>query len=162
MPRGSRVPAGAASLRIDPEASLRICLKQILGAYYQSLQSLIGPSAEGTDAEALHDLRTNARRIQTLLQLFHSCFSGKKAGGQAQSIRSLIRAAGRVREMDVFLSLLKDRRGSFSGSDRSALDLIAARTLRRQTDERRRLVRRLKRFESAQAGRDLRKFLASI
>lgn len=107
------------------------------------LRNLDG-SLSGENIEALHDLRTNARRIEAILQVFESYFKPRKVNRQKELFHSLVRSAGSVRDCDVFLGLLDSMQGADDGPDCVALNLLRARLVYKRNRDRPTLTRKLK------------------
>jgi CHAD domain-containing protein len=61
---------------------------------------------QSEDIEAIHRIRVASRRLRTALQLFKDCLPSKKTNLWNNQIRSLTRALGKARDIDVQCSLI--------------------------------------------------------
>ena len=56
-------------------------------------------------ADAVHDLRVSIRRFSSVLQVFPTCFSRKRAARGRKRLKTILKAAGEVRDRDIALGL---------------------------------------------------------
>lgn len=61
---------------------------------------------EAVDIEAIHRIRVASRRLRTALQLFKECLPAKRANQWNKQMRSLTKALGRARDIDVQYELV--------------------------------------------------------
>jgi CHAD domain-containing protein len=93
----------------------------------------------GGDADAVHDLRVAARRLEAALRVWAPA-AGRHAGRDARlEARRLRRAAGRARELEVHVAMLEERLLPEAGTDRPALLPLLER-LRAKRDREREAV----------------------
>jgi CHAD domain-containing protein len=134
----NRLRGPVNDLQDGTEQYLRKCFRVLI-------DNLEGSFSE-ENIESLHDFRTNARRIETIFQMFEKCFKPKKVGRQREIFRLIVRCAGCVREKDVFLRLLNRSMEAGNSAGSAAVNLVIARTLHEQRNDRLALSRQLKNF----------------
>jgi CHAD domain-containing protein len=124
----------------------------LLRARLRTLLRLLPAAQQGRD-EALHALRVAARRLDLAAGLLARRPDGTRVGRVRRCLRRLLRATGRARDLDVLLPLLASEAGA-AGDDTAA----CTRRLRaRRCSERRRLARRLARFDRGRLRRAVRR-----
>ena len=129
---------------LDPTESLKVCLRKIAQTRFQEIFSYEHSTLEGTDIEALHDMRVSARRLRAVLRIFRDCFPRKKFKKQDQKLQEIIRSLGAVREQDVFIQMLDDYRKPLKPQEGKVIDLLLAREQGMRLVLKRRMVRNLK------------------
>lgn len=112
---------------LNPSQPLNICLQKILRTRFDEMISFERGTIEGTDIEALHDMRVASRRVQAVLKIFRGAFPKKKFKAEYAEIRSLISALGSVRDYDVFIEKLEKFKSLHPSGDKRALDLLIIR-----------------------------------
>jgi len=98
---------------------------------------------DGTDIEALHDMRVASRRVQAVLKIFREAFPKKKFKAEYAEIRSLIRALGEVRDYDVFIEKLEKLNAAHPSDDKRALDLMIIRKKAEREEKRKFLIQHI-------------------
>ncbi len=73
----------------------------ILQKHLDSMKGEIEGVKQGTDIEYIHRMRVASRRFRNALEIFSGCFSSKKYILWQEKIRSLTRALGAARDLDV-------------------------------------------------------------
>jgi CHAD domain-containing protein len=123
-PNPALTAARALSVR---QAASRIVARQV-----RELLSYEKPARQGEDAEAVHQMRVQTRRLRAALALFSAVVRPRKRAGRAR-LRWLSSALGRVRDLDVMTALLEDRHlAHVDGPEAARLeDLLAAMKERR-------------------------------
>ena len=128
-------PAGAArkivGLRYD--MPLADAGRRILAARLAQLQAGLDGLHNDADVEALHDARVAARRMRSAFKLLKDAFPRREARPLARTLRSLARALGEVRDLDVLIARV--RADARTHQEEDAL----APTLARMTAERSRV-----------------------
>jgi CHAD domain-containing protein len=114
-------------LELDPNEKLKICLHKIALTRFQETFSYEQGTLKGEDIELVHDMRVAARRLRASLRIFRECFSKKKFKKQDEKLQSLIRSLGAVRECDVFIELLENKRRALKPREGKIVDLLLAR-----------------------------------
>ena len=124
-------PAPALTVR---QAASRIVARQVRDLVRNE------KAARRGDAEAIHQMRVQTRRLRAALALFSEVVRPGRRAGRAR-LRWLARALGRVRDLDVIAALLEERHlPHLAGVEAARLeDLVAALKERRW-----RLQRKLK------------------
>jgi len=104
------------------QAASRIVARQV-----RALLSDEKAARLGEDAEAVHQMRVQTRRLRAALALFSAVVRPRKRAGRAR-LRWLSRLLGRVRDLDVMTGLLEDRHlAHLDGVEAARLeDLLAA------------------------------------
>ena len=123
-PAPSLSPATALTVR---QAASRILARQV-----RDLLSFEKAARRGDDAEAVHQMRVQTRRLRAALALFSGVVQPPKRANRPR-LRWLARALGRVRDLDVLTALLEDRHlPHLEGVEAGQLeDLLAAMKERR-------------------------------
>ena len=67
-------------------------------------------TADGAEAEAVHKLRVSIRRLQQALRLFEQYFPKKGAKRIRKQMRSIMEAAGELRNRDIAIDLVRGTR----------------------------------------------------
>ena len=134
---------------LDPDESLKVCLRKIAQTRLQETFSYQHGTLEGEDIEALHDMRVSARRLRAVLRIFRECFPKKKFKKQDARLQMLIRSLGSVREVDVFIDVLSVYRKTLRPQEGKSIDLLIAREQASRLALRRKMVRTLKQLHRA-------------
>lgn len=100
------------------------------------------------DADPVHDLRVAARRIRACLRTFASLVPARDKN-LPDSLRRILKPAGRVRDLDVQLERLRNWRAEFDLEDDVSLESIAGLLRRRREPARKVLERELERPRTA-------------
>jgi CHAD domain-containing protein len=77
---------------------------------------------QGDDIEELHDMRVATRRMRTAFDIFGSAFDHKLMRHYLKGLRSVGRALGAVRDMDVILEYALDYQGKIDESKKKGLE----------------------------------------
>jgi CHAD domain-containing protein len=72
-------------------------------------------ASKSCDEEAVHDLRVSIRRLSRCLQVFSQFYPGNSAKKIRRRLKTLMEAAGQVRDLDIALQLVAE-----GGVDRKA------------------------------------------
>lgn len=105
---------------LDPEQPLDVSLRKILRTRFDEMISFEQGTIDGSDIEALHDMRVASRRVQAVFKIFRNVFPKKKYKAEYEEIRSLIRALGEVRDYDVFIEKMEKIRAQSDSADNRA------------------------------------------
>lgn len=131
---------------LNPNAPVRDSAAKILRSRFEEMTSHEEGTVEGTDIEALHDMRVASRRVQAALKIFRSLFPKKKYKAEYVEIRGLIRSLGEVRDYDVFIDKLEGmKKRSITNSaavknDNRAIDLLIIRKKAEREQKRKLLI----------------------
>jgi CHAD domain-containing protein len=63
---------------------------------------------EGSDPEAVHDIRVALRRLQAAMRMFRACYPPRKLRRYRLRLRKLLRALGAVRDEDILIDALSN------------------------------------------------------
>lgn len=91
----------------DGAAPLRDVAPQILRTRFDVMMRHAPGTREGSDPEALHDMRVASRRLRAALDAFAPCYSGGAFRRVMRETKTLTRALGAVRDDDVLLGTLR-------------------------------------------------------
>ena len=127
----------------DPNEKVTVCLQKILRTRYHETFSYEGDTIEGSDIEALHNMRVADRRLKAMMKIFRGCFPKNKFEFHYEHVRGLLRSLGQVRDCDVFISMLEEQKQSFSPRDHRAIDLLIARQKHLRHQQRKSLMQKL-------------------
>jgi CHAD domain-containing protein len=138
---------------LDPDANVGEGVKKILTARFNEMISHEQGTIDGSDIEALHDMRVASRRVQAVLKIFRSLFPKKKFKAEYEELRGLIRSLGEVRDFDVFIDKLeKMKEGGNTAAakkDNRALDLLIVRKKADRDSKRKILVQHINNLNKA-------------
>ncbi|MCI0449352.1 MAG: CHAD domain-containing protein [Chlorobi bacterium] len=112
---------------LNPNQVLNVCLEKILRTRFDEMISFEQGTIDGTDIEALHDMRVASRRVQAVMKIFRAAFPKKKFKTEYAEIKGLIRALGEVRDYDVFIDKLEKYNTAHPSDDKRAFDLLIIR-----------------------------------
>lgn len=124
---------------LDVNKPLTECLKVILPVRFSEMTEHEQGTLEGSDIEALHDMRVASRRVQAVFKMFRSVFPKKKFKAEYAELKLLISALGVVRDYDVFIDKLQKLREEIPANDTRAFDLMIIRK-QAERDEKRKLL----------------------
>ncbi len=136
---------------LDPNEPLEKSLPKILRTRFEEMIVHEAGTIDGSDIEALHDMRVASRRVQAVLKIFRDIYPKKKFRKEYQELRSLIRALGEVRDYDVFIDKLEKMKkdtGSVN-SDNRAMDLLIIRKSSEREEKRKLLNSHLSELNKA-------------
>ncbi len=133
---------------LNPDDNIKVCLQKILRTRFRETFSYENGTIEGSDIEALHNMRVSSRRLQAVLKNFQDCFSKRKFKLQYKKIRTLIRSLGKVRNYDVFIDTLEKYKQAVLSGDRKLIDLLIAHQKNLRFQERKILLQKFKSLEN--------------
>jgi CHAD domain-containing protein len=136
---------------LNPDEPLEVSLPKILGARFEEMIIHEAGTIEGSDIEALHDMRVASRRVQAVLKIFRDFFPKKKFKAEYSEIRSLIRALGEVRDYDVLIDKLEKMKNNTGAKsiDNRAMDLLIIRKKTEREEKRKLLIKHLDELNQA-------------
>jgi len=144
---------------LDPNENLKICLRKIALTRFQETFSYEQGTLKGEGIEALHDMRVASRRLRAILRIFGTCFPKKKFKKQDEKLKILIRSLGAVRESDVFIELLENKRKALKPREGRIIDLLIAREQNARLTFRKRLVSELRSLQRTKYAGSFQQFL---
>ncbi|HTT67793.1 MAG TPA: CHAD domain-containing protein [Gemmatimonadales bacterium] len=135
------------------EAASRIVARQV-----RELLRWEKPVRRSGEAEAVHQMRVQVRRLRAALALFGSVVRPPRRAGRPR-LRWLARALGRVRDLDVVTELLEDRHlPHLEGVEAARLEDLLAALKERRWRAQQKLTASLERGRYARLERALRDF----
>ncbi len=134
---------------LNPNAPVKGSAAKILRARFEEMTVHEQGTIEGSDIEALHDMRVASRRVQAALKIFRSLFPKKKYKAEYEEVRGLIRSLGEVRDFDVFIEKLEKMKEqssqtiSSNKNDNRAIDLLIVRKKAEREQKRKLLIQNI-------------------
>jgi CHAD domain-containing protein len=74
----------------------------------RKLAAEVRKTARSTEEDAIHDLRVTIRRLRACLRLFSQFYPGRARKELNREVKTLMHAAGDVRDRDIAMAFLKD------------------------------------------------------
>lgn len=112
---------------LDPNKPLDESLLKILRTRFDEMTSHEQSTIDGSDIEALHDMRVASRRVQAVFKIFRGVFPKKKFKAEYTGLRLMIRSLGEVRDYDVFIDKIEKLKKDSAEKDNRATDLLIIR-----------------------------------
>ncbi len=128
---------------LNPNQPLDVSLQKILRTRFGEMISFEQGTIDGSDIEALHDMRVASRRVQAVLKIFRAAFPRKKFKKEYIEIRSLIRALGEVRDFDVLIDKMEAFRKTQNSPDPRAMDMLIIRKKFERQEKRKILIQQI-------------------
>ena len=128
---------------LDPNKPLDESLVKILRSRFDEMTSHEQGTVDGTDIEALHDMRVASRRVQAVLKIFRGAFPKKKFKDEYTELRVLIRSLGEVRDYDVFIDKITNLKKQSIEKDNRAMDMLIIRKQAEREEERKLLIQHI-------------------
>lgn len=125
---------------LDPNKPLDECLLKILRTRFDEMISHEQGTIDGSDIEALHDMRVASRRVQAVFKIFRGIFPKKKFKVEYIELQLLIRSLGEVRDYDVFIDKIKKLNKESAEKDNRAIDLLIIRKKTEREQKRKLLI----------------------
>jgi CHAD domain-containing protein len=125
---------------LNCDDKLSISLPLILRARFEEMYEFEKGMLQGKDIEALHDMRVASRRVQAVLKIFRSYFPQRKFKKEYLKLKSMIRALGEVRQLDVFIDTLEKYRNKLPDNEKKPIDLLLIRQNSIRTAKRKILI----------------------
>jgi CHAD domain-containing protein len=109
---------------LEPEMPAMAGARQVLSLRLESVETLLPLAVQHghEDTEYVHQLRVATRRSGAALRAFRPCLKKKSAREMATSLRSIRRAAGEARCLDVQIMAVQALRKQFSGGARVLIE----------------------------------------
>jgi CHAD domain-containing protein len=125
---------------LDPNKPLDECLLKILRTRFDEMISHEQGTVDGSDIEALHDMRVASRRVQAVFKMFRGIFPKKKFKAEYTELRMLIRSLGEVRDYDVFIDKVEKLKSDSAEKDNRAMDMLIIRKKAEREQKRKLLI----------------------
>ena len=145
---------------LNPDENLKVCLYRILRTRLLETLSYERLTLQGSDIEALHNMRISSRRLHAIMRLFSDCFPKKKFNRHSKKIQGLIRSLGAVRDLDIFIEILENHKQALPPHDQKIFDLLLARQHHLRRQARRNLVTIFKQLHKEGYEQQFLRFLA--
>jgi len=134
---------GSKPAPLQPDELLVDGARRVLGAWWANALAHAPGVRVGLDPEHVHKMRVALRRLRTALRLFDDAFDAQALASLRDGVRTLGRALGEVRDLDVQHDSLSRWRKRFRTIPAAAWADIADRIDRRRTAARRRALAQL-------------------
>ena len=131
-------PPSKPALRLQAGMSLAEAGSAVMSHHFGRLLASEAGTIEGSDPEALHDMRVATRRLRATMRVFRDGFDRATLAALAEEVSWLAGVLGRVRDLDVFLLWLADHEkvaGAAEGAAvRLAMEAFAATRARERQE----------------------------
>ncbi|MBY0278533.1 CHAD domain-containing protein, partial [Candidatus Binatia bacterium] len=131
-----RQERAGASGAPQPAPSLRLRAAQVIDEQRAKMFAQVASAVDGRDPEGVHDMRVATRRLRAALNVFAPWLEPDELARLAPAVRSLTRALGRVRELDVLRLRLSGLAAQATPQRALAIESIDARLARRRSRQR--------------------------
>lgn len=102
---------------IAPDMALETCARQIIVAYFREMMSHKAGAIDGTDIKFVHDMRVASRRLRAAMDNFAACFQKEPFKIHYKQIRTITRAMGAVRDLDVLIARFQNELQTLSAME---------------------------------------------
>lgn len=111
---------------LTPGMHVASAARHVLGVRLQAVEARLGPALHQSDddPEHVHQLRVSTRRAAIAVRIFGDCLPKKICEKINQLLKTLRRAAGQVRDWDVFLESSIPHKARPSAQLRPGLDFL--------------------------------------
>ncbi|NOS83587.1 MAG: CHAD domain-containing protein [Ignavibacteria bacterium] len=144
MAKAKKIPG------LDPNHPLDVSLLKILRTRFDEMTAHEQGTIDGSDIEALHDMRVASRRVQAVFKMFRGIFPKKKFKTEYNELRLLIRSLGEVRDYDVFIDKTEKLKNELSDKDTRAIDLLIIRKKAEREQKRKLLIQHINTLNKAE------------
>lgn len=154
---------GAAPPESDtPAATLRLRAAQVIDEQRAKIFAHVAAAVDGRDPEGVHDMRVATRRLRACLKVFTPWLDAGDLGRVEPAARSLTRALGRVRELDVLRLRLAELASTAAPQRALAIECVDARLARRRSRARARMMSRFAKVDLDRLEGRLRRLTAQL
>ncbi len=143
MAKAKKIPG------LDPNHPLDVSLLKILRTRFDEMTAHEQGTIDGSDIEALHDMRVASRRVQAVFKMFRGIFPKKKFKAEYNELRLLIRSLGEVRDYDVFIDKTEKLKTELTDKDTRAIDLLIIRKKAEREQKRKLLIQHINTLNKA-------------
>jgi CHAD domain-containing protein len=102
---------------------------------------------EGTDIEAVHDMRVASRRLRAAISVFGPAFEGKAFGRFEREVKAVTKALGAARDLDVMIDALEKMESGLPPAEQSGIDHFIQTRREERRDLQKEVVEALDRVE---------------
>ena len=138
-----RLPAVPKSPGITSDDSLAEAGRKVLRMHLARMLSFETGTRQGTDIEDLHKMRVATRRMRAAWRVFDGAYRAKVQRRYVRELRTIARALGEVRDIDVLLEDLDAYMVRLPEAGREAVEPLRSAWRRDLDDARKRLMARL-------------------
>jgi CHAD domain-containing protein len=133
----------------EPGVSFKTAARQALAEQAEVLFANLAGTREGTDPEALHDMRVASRRLRAAISVFAPAFPPKQIVPIEREICRVTDALGAVRDADVQIAFMEGLLLEAPAEEQPGLASFAADLRARRKRDRKALVREMDRLEKS-------------
>lgn len=144
---------------IAPDATYVEAARTSLTQQLDALMTNLPGTREGSDIEALHDMRVASRRLRAALSVFAAAFPPKPFKALEKEAARVTDALGAVRDADVLIEFMEAAAQAAPESERVGLNAFTEHLRKNRDKERVTLVKELDRLEKSDFARDFEKLL---
>jgi CHAD domain-containing protein/transposase len=112
---------------ILPDDTMAEAGRKILGFHFSRMLYHEPGTREGTDIEALHDMRVATRRMRAAMRVFGKYYEAKTRERLLSGLRSTGQMLGQTRDLDVFMENAQQYLGTLPAERQHDLDLMTER-----------------------------------
>lgn len=142
---------------IAPDATYAQAARTSLKQQLDALMTNLPGTREGTDIEALHDMRVASRRLRAALSVFAAAFPPKPFKVLEKEAARVTDALGAVRDADVLIEFMEQACEAAPESERVGLQAFTEQVRKERDKDRVRLVKELDRLEKSDFEKDFAK-----
>ncbi len=106
---------------LKPTDTMAEAGRKVIGFHLARMLSHEEGTRLGEDIEALHDMRVAVRRMRAALGIFQSAYTGKTVKALRKGLKSITKALGPARDMDVFIEKLQAYRATLPEAEQAGL-----------------------------------------
>jgi CHAD domain-containing protein len=109
---------------VTPDDTMAEAGRKVLRLHFDRMLANDPGTREGTDIEALHDMRVATRRMRAAFRLFGGSFEKGFRKPLKKGLKRIGRALGRVRDLDVFMADAQEYLNALPEDRQGDLDLL--------------------------------------
>jgi CHAD domain-containing protein len=132
---------------IPPETDFRTFGEGVVGERLRRMLSFADAVRLGEDIEALHDMRVASRRTRAAISVFESAFADPDLAAFERETRTVTRALGTARDLDVMIETLEQLENELPASARAGFERLIDSKRRTRADLQAGVVRALGRMQ---------------
>lgn len=109
---------------VSPGDSMTVAATRIVDERAKRIFELRDAVAKPDNVEAVHDMRVATRRLRAVLDIFEPCFAAKPHARVTVDVKSITRALGQHRDLDVQIGLLEPLAAQAAVADRHGIETL--------------------------------------
>lgn len=133
-------PQDPPAEKVAPAPSLRLRAAQVIDEQRTKMFAQVASAVDGRDPEGVHDMRVATRRLRAALKVFTPWLGADDLHRVGPNVRTLTRALGEVRELDVLRLRFAGLAAHASPQRAIAIESIDARLARRRSRARAKMM----------------------